>query len=108
MLGDAPFCQDDVDLVLDITRILQPSLNLLNHLDEVKQALLASRTELDDLRAKAAQKFDLGGYQSMDPWFAETILLPLSRLSNADKVGRAKARQTTVSERSVLRRGGER
>src|SRR5262249_31711064 len=79
--------QDDVQLILDITRIVQPSLNLLRALGRLETDLEASRREVQELRASAAGRWALGRYETHDPWFAENVLEPLRRVSSASKVG---------------------
>jgi DNA-binding NtrC family response regulator len=83
---DPPFGAADVELVQDLTELAQRSLNLLRHLRHVERDLLASRSELEQLRQEAATKFSLGEYETREPWFAERVLRPLQRIAHARSV----------------------
>jgi transcriptional regulator with GAF, ATPase, and Fis domain len=80
------FSAADVEIVLDIARLAQPTLNMLRCLEQVQQALDRSREALETLRAANAREFRLGAYQTFDPWFAREVLEPLKRVSRADRV----------------------
>lgn len=84
---DDPFTENDVELVLDITRIAQPNLNLLRYVEDLQRHLEASHEALHELRQAAAQEFRLGKYHTFDPWFAENVLGSLRRVAHADRVG---------------------
>jgi transcriptional regulator with GAF, ATPase, and Fis domain len=84
--ANAPFTEGDVQIMLDITRIAQPNLNLLRHLGRLETDLEVSRRELRELRASAASQWALGRYETRDPWFARNVLEPLRRVSDAERV----------------------
>ena len=83
---DPPFGPKDVDLVRDLTELAQRSLNLLRLLRHVERDLLASRSELQELRQETATKFSLGEYETREPSFADRVLRPLQRIAHAQKV----------------------
>ena len=76
-----------MDLVLDIARLVQPSLNLLRALRRLETDLEASRQELLALRDLTAQQWGLGPLETRDPWFAKHVLEPLRRVSGAERGG---------------------
>ena len=80
------FTQRDVDLLLDIARLAQPTLNVLRALADVRRDLQTSREELDRLRQQGSGVFRLGNYETRDPWFAQNVIEPLSRVSESSKV----------------------
>jgi transcriptional regulator with GAF, ATPase, and Fis domain len=82
-----PFTNRDVELMLDITRVAQPSLNALRHLRDVHAEPEASRQLMRGLQSAAAQRHRLGRYETADPWFADNVLGTLRRIASADKVG---------------------
>ena len=81
-----PFTEQDVELALDIAEIAQRTLNVLRHLRDVTTTLESTRVELLDLRRAAAKDYALGDFTTRDPWFAKNVLVPLQRISKADRV----------------------
>src|SRR5262249_11387595 len=80
------FTEADVELLTDIAEVAQRTLNILRYLQDVEQSLQSSQRQLQELRRNAAQQFRLGRVETRDPWFAEHVLGPLSRVATADKV----------------------
>jgi transcriptional regulator with GAF, ATPase, and Fis domain len=85
--GDGPFTDKDAELVLDITRIAQPSLNALRHLRDVSSDLEAGRQLVQGLGQTAARLHRLGQYETQDPRYAKNVLEVLQGAAHADKVG---------------------
>jgi transcriptional regulator with GAF, ATPase, and Fis domain len=84
--GQPRFEERDVQLVLDIARLAQPTLNVLRTLADVRRELESSREEIDRLRQESAVRFRLGSYETRDPWFARDVIEPLNRVSRSNKV----------------------
>jgi len=83
-----PFSEADVDLMVDITRIVEPTLNLLRYLTNVETDLMASRLALEELRsAEAGTPHRLGDYVTHDADFARNVIATLKRVSSAQRVG---------------------
>lgn len=80
---DRPFTDADVALIEDITRIAEPTLNLLSHLKDVTSQLAASHDRLEELTRLAAR---LGAFETHDPEFARETLDTLRRAASAQKV----------------------
>jgi transcriptional regulator with GAF, ATPase, and Fis domain len=80
------FTEADVELLTDIAEVAQRTLNILRYLHDVEQSLQSSQLQLQELRRSAAAQFRLGRFETRDPWFAEHVLGPLSRVATADKV----------------------
>jgi DNA-binding NtrC family response regulator len=83
---DAPFTDQDMELVLDITEIAQRTLNVLRVLRAVETDLAVSKERIRGLEARTGQ-YRLGTYESADPWFAENVLGVLQRAARHDRVG---------------------
>ncbi|MBI2569549.1 MAG: sigma 54-interacting transcriptional regulator [Candidatus Schekmanbacteria bacterium] len=81
------FSEADIALALDICEIAQRSLNILRYLRRVESDLESSELELQRHRQRTAVEYRLGAYATRDPYFAETVLEPLKRVSGADKIG---------------------
>jgi transcriptional regulator with GAF, ATPase, and Fis domain len=76
-----PFTAGDVEIVVDIARIAQPSLNLLRHLAALEEDLEASRREVRELRQRSAREHHIGLHR-VPPSVYET----LSRILDNQKV----------------------
>ncbi|MEO1268797.1 MAG: sigma 54-interacting transcriptional regulator [Myxococcota bacterium] len=86
--ADQPsFTEDDVELVLDISRIAEPTLNLLRHIRALEDDLVQKDHAIAELRRAAQQIYRLGNFETHDSWFAQHVVIPLSRLIHADRVG---------------------
>ncbi|MBI2568141.1 MAG: sigma-54-dependent Fis family transcriptional regulator [Candidatus Schekmanbacteria bacterium] len=85
-IADGPFTGDDVQLVFDITRIAEPILNVLRHVDQIETRLSASYEHIEELKRQVAAELRLGEYESRDPWIVERVLPILGRVSRASKV----------------------
>jgi DNA-binding NtrC family response regulator len=83
---DAPFTDEDMALVLDITEIAQRTLNVLRYLRVVETDLAVSRERIRGLEARTGQA-RLGSYESADAWFTENVLGVLERAARHDRVG---------------------
>lgn len=83
----APFTPNDIQLVTDITRIAERSLNLLRHISRISNALSATREEVGLLREVAAGTHRMETYSSIDPGFVRDVIEPLKRAASVDKVG---------------------
>lgn len=81
-----PFTAEDAALVHDITAIAQPSLNLLRHLQQLRQTLFVTEERLREVAATAAREYRLGDFVTRDPHFAEKVIALLQRVSRADRV----------------------
>jgi transcriptional regulator with GAF, ATPase, and Fis domain len=81
------FTQHDIALVLDITRIAEPNLNLLRYLKDLEEDLERQRETLTELRDVAGQDYRLGSFGTLDPMFARHVIGTLRRVARADKVG---------------------
>jgi transcriptional regulator with PAS, ATPase and Fis domain len=86
-LSDSPFEGSDVELIRDVTEVVQRTLNVLRHLKGVESDLEATRERLDRLQRSTAAECRLGRYETRDPVFAENVLKTLQRIAHADKVG---------------------
>jgi transcriptional regulator with GAF, ATPase, and Fis domain len=87
LAGEEPFTREDVALLSDITSIAQPNFNLLHHLGQLELSLEASRAEARHLRKTAAELHRLGNLRSFDRSYSSTVLAPLQRASQVDRVG---------------------
>jgi|GEM_PF-2227504 len=87
VFGDEPFTEEDITLMVDLTRMVQPIFNLFSHLKQVQVALEASQEEVKGLRKQFSSQYRLGDYESQDPWFAENVLGVLETIRHADRVG---------------------
>ncbi len=82
-----PFTDADVRLILDVARIAQPNLNLLEHLGRVEHDLERTRGEVAEYRERESERFRLGAFETRDPEFARHVVEPLRRIAQADRVG---------------------
>lgn len=81
-----PFTREDVSLVHDITAIAQSSLNLLRHLQTLRQTLEETEERLRAVAATASREYRLGDFETRDPQFADKVIGLLQRVSRADRV----------------------
>lgn len=82
----ADFSPSDVQLLLDITRIAQPVLNLLKRFQHLKRDLEAERGERERLQHAAAAEYRLGNFRTLDSNFHRTVLGPLHRAGAASRL----------------------
>ena len=80
-----PFDFNDAELLLDITRIAAPILNLLRHLRKVEGDLKSCEIELSTLREEVAARYQLGDISSSDPLFGAQVLQPLQMVARHRK-----------------------
>ncbi|MFN7973549.1 MAG: sigma 54-interacting transcriptional regulator [Acidobacteriota bacterium] len=79
----SPFGPQDVDILVDIARIAQPTLNLLRHLQDLNVVLEASQKEVSELRLQSAREYRMGPDGARVPW---SIFEPLSRMIENNKI----------------------
>jgi transcriptional regulator with PAS, ATPase and Fis domain len=85
-LADPPFSTTDVELVQDVTEVVQRTLNALRHLSDVQEHLHRSRQRLQEMEEALASRFTLGDSATRDPWLAEHVVLPLKRVARSGRV----------------------
>lgn len=82
-----PFSLADIDLVLDIARICQPTLTLLRHLNTLQHDLAVHQEALDAAVELGETTARLGELKTRDRAFGRKVLGPLRRVAAADRVG---------------------
>jgi Nif-specific regulatory protein len=110
-----PFEPSDVDILHDIARIAEPTLNLLRVLERTRSELRDSQRRVAALEARQSSDVcRLGAYETRDPWFAQRVLEPLRRVSSAHRVsilfegptGAGKSFLAESFHRECVRKGG--
>ncbi|MBI2567386.1 MAG: sigma 54-interacting transcriptional regulator [Candidatus Schekmanbacteria bacterium] len=81
------FARSDVELIEDITLLVQPSFDLLQLIDGLRRDLEASRSALAELQLESRSAWPAGGFHSYDPDFVSNVIEPLRRIARAAKVG---------------------
>jgi transcriptional regulator with GAF, ATPase, and Fis domain len=86
--GDAvPFEEEDVQIVLDLTSMLERTLGVLRQLIAVETQLTRARRQLHAQFETGWESHRLHDVQSRDPSFVRNVLEPLRRAARADRVG---------------------
>ncbi|MBI2568132.1 MAG: sigma 54-interacting transcriptional regulator [Candidatus Schekmanbacteria bacterium] len=102
-IDTAVFDRDDVELLLDITEVAQRTLNILRMLRTAESDLETSRRQLTALQRVVTAEHRLGELKTRDPWFAETVIATLHRVSYAARVTMLIMGQTGSGKTHVAR-----
>lgn len=85
--SDPEFSTEHIELVTDLARIAERTLNALRHLGRVKETVSHLEMEVAEAREVAGDAARSELFETRDARFADRVLAPLARAARADKVG---------------------